>query len=36
MIAMLSQEMLSHAAEIVCYLTTLFTAVLSWMLAMRG
>ena len=34
--AMLSQEMLSNAVEIVCYLSTIVAAVFSWMLAPRG
>jgi hypothetical protein len=36
MTTMMSQEMLSNAVEIVCYLSTIVVAVFSWMLTLRG
>ena len=36
MTTMLSQEMLSNAVEVVCYLATIVAAVFSWMLTLRG
>lgn len=36
MTTMLSQEMLSNAVEVACYLSTIVLAVFSWMLNLRG
>jgi hypothetical protein len=36
MTTMLSQEMLSNAVEVACYLSTIVVAVFSWMLNLRG